>query len=104
MFRKRSKSNPPEVVAYDATPVAEVQSRVHTTVMGQITSIKTQPSRGLPNLVMKVTDESGSATVTWSGRRSIGGITLGRKILITGVAMRTDGIVAFVNPEYQLLA
>ena len=104
MFGKRSKSNTVQEVAYNATPVAEVQSRVHTTVMGQITSIRTQPSRGLPNLVMKVTDETGSATVTWSGRRSIGGITLGRKILISGVAMRNGGIVTFVNPEYQLLA
>ena len=104
MFGKRSKSSTVQEVAYNATPVAEVQSRVHTTVIGEITSIRTQPSRGLPNLVMKVTDETGSATVTWSGRRSIGGITLGRKIMISGVAMRNGGIVTFVNPEYQLLA
>jgi len=34
----------------------------------------------------------------------MGGIALGRHIVITGVATQTTGLLTFVNPEYQLLA
>jgi hypothetical protein len=39
----------------------------------------------------------------WSGRRSIGGLELGRKVVIEGVPMASPTGLRFLNPAYTLL-
>jgi hypothetical protein len=39
----------------------------------------------------------------WTGRREIGGITLGRKIAISGVPVLRGDHLEFTNPDYTLL-
>ena len=46
---------------------------------------------------------TGSVTVVWSGRRSIGGVGLGRRIIIEGVPMKGPHGLTFTNPSYELL-
>jgi hypothetical protein len=53
-------------------------------------------------MVISIKDSIGTAT--WIGRRFMGGIALGRHIVITGVATHTTGLLIFVNPEHQILA
>jgi len=53
--------------------------------------------------VVSIGDDTGTCVATWTGRRTIGAITLGRRIAITGVGTDASGILTFVNPEYQLL-
>ena len=67
-------------------------------------AIRTVPSSGRPVLVVRLDDETGSATIKWTGRREIGGIGLGRRLVIEGVATRDQGNLTFVNPSYTLLS
>lgn len=87
-----------------STPIAEAQARTTVTITGQVVRMQTRPASDLPTMVISVKDSTGTAIATWSGRRSMGGIALGRHIVITGVATHTTGLLTFVNPEYQLLA
>ena len=66
--------------------------------------MQSRPASDLPTMVISIKDSTGTAIATWTGRRSMGGIALGRHIVITGVATHTTGLLTFVNPEYQLLA
>jgi RecG-like helicase len=86
------------------TPIAEAQARTTVTITGQVIRMQSRPASDLPTMVISIKDSTGTAIATWSGRRSMGGIALGRHIVITGVATHTTGLLTFVNPEYQLLA
>jgi len=50
-----------------------------------------------------VSDDTGTVTAVWTGRRSIGGITLGRRIAIKGIAITRGTHLEFTNPSYTLL-
>jgi hypothetical protein len=39
----------------------------------------------------------------WTGRRAIGGVALGRRLVVEGVAIRRGAQLEFMNPEYTLL-
>jgi RecG-like helicase len=86
------------------TPIAEAQARTTVTITGQVIRMQSRPASDLPTMVISIKDSTGTAMATWTGRRSMGGIALGRRIVITGVATHTTGLLTFVNPEYQLLA
>jgi len=86
------------------TPIAEAQARTTVTITGQVVRMQSRSASDLPTMVISIKDSTGTAMATWTGRRSMGGIALGRRIVITGVATHTTGLLTFVNPEYQLLA
>ena len=44
-----------------------------------------------------------TVTAVWTGRREIGGVTLGRKIAIEGVPVMHGDHLEFTNPHYTLL-
>jgi hypothetical protein len=106
LFRRKS-SNPAgdssHDTADDTCQIASVSPRGVVKVRGQVTRIRQRPANGLPSLVVTISDESGRATAVWSGRRSIGGIGLGRTLLIEGVASETADGLTFLNPSYVLL-
>ncbi|MFM2071679.1 MAG: hypothetical protein RLZZ623_1942 [Actinomycetota bacterium] len=81
----------------DALPRARVRVR------GQVTRMRARPTSGLPALAVSITDATGTVTAVWTGRRSIGGITLGRSIVIEGVAVQHGAALEFTNPAYTLL-
>ena len=72
----------------DVTPIGELTARTPVRITGEVTRMKTRP---------------GKALVIFSGRRAIGGVTLGRWLLIEGVAYNRGGALEFVNPVYTLL-
>jgi hypothetical protein len=55
-------------------------------------------------LAVTVADETGTVTAVWTGRRSIGGITLGRRVAIKGVPGLHGSRLEFTNPSYTLLS
>ena len=86
------------------TPIGEAASRSNVTIAGQIVRMQFRPTSELPTMIISIRDTTGTAIATWTGRRELGGIALGRKIKITGVGATTSGLLTFVNPEYELLA
>jgi hypothetical protein len=101
MLRRRkpavAKPADPEIV-----PISDVIERRRVRVRGQITRMRARPTSGLPSLAISVADATGSITAVWTGRRSIGGISLGRTVIIEGVPARHGGQLEFVNPAYTL--
>jgi hypothetical protein len=83
-------------------PIAAVVARQRVRVRGQITRMRARPTSGLPTLAVSVTDATGSITAVWTGRRSIGGIALGRTVIIEGVPAQHRGHLEFINPIYTL--
>ena len=94
---RRRRTNPTEQGSTDAP------ARRRVRVCGQVTRMRARPTSGLPALAVSVTDESGTAVAVWTGRRAIGGIALGRRLAIDGVAVRRGDQLEFMNPEYILL-
>jgi len=102
VFRRR-KSDSPVVDEVTYPSIASLSPRAQVAVRGRVVRIVKQPAQGLPTLLVRIEDESGYATAVWSGRRSIGGLDLGRKVVIEGVPMASPTGLRFFNPAYTLL-
>ena len=99
---RRSKSDHGVVVEPGVVAIADAGPRRPVRVRGQITRMKARPTSGLPSLAVSIADDTGSVTAVWTGRRSIGGISLGRTIVIEGVAVQHGDHLEFNNPTYEL--
>ena len=85
------------------TRIAETQPREHAWVSGKVIRMTARPTSGQPALAISISDETGTVTAVWTGRREIGGVTLGRKIAIDGVPVMHGDHLEFTNPGYTLL-
>ncbi len=88
----------------DRTPMQELSERTRTTVAGRVRSMRVQPWSGTPSLECTLADETGSITVVFFGRRSVGGVRTGTVMSVTGIAGRHHGILAILNPEYTIIS
>jgi hypothetical protein len=101
--RRRTKpdeagSTDPSIVLIGVAP-----ARRKVKVCGEVTRMRARPTTGLPALAVSISDDSGTAVAVWTGRRAIGGVVLGRRLVIEGVAVRRGEQLEFMNPEYTLL-
>ncbi|HEY3832477.1 MAG TPA: OB-fold nucleic acid binding domain-containing protein [Acidimicrobiia bacterium] len=96
-------TNPVLRMTARAVPIAETQLRTPVVVTGKVTSVRVQPRAGVPTLDATIVDETGRLVVTFLGRRHIGGIEPGRKIVVEGVIGDARGRAQMLNPIYRLL-
>jgi len=86
-----------------AQPVVEARSRRRTQVAGVLVAVTYRPS-GVPvGLVARLHDGTGELDLVWLGRRSIPGITPGRRLVAEGVVYSGDQRPTIFNPAYRLL-
>ncbi len=87
------------------TPIADVVPRQLVTVVGEISSVRIVPRAGSPSLEATVSDGSGFLVVVWTGRRTIAGISPGRRLMLTGRGGPSGprGRLTIFNPDYELL-
>lgn len=85
------------------TKIAACEGRQRIRVGGEVTRIRTVPRSGAPSFEVRIVDGSGNLTAIFSGRRTIPGITLGRSVLLEGVATTDAGRLVLLNPAYTLL-
>lgn len=83
--------------------IADATARHPVRVAGQVTQMRMRPTTGLPALAVTLEDGSGTAVAVFTGRRSIGGISLGRRLAVEGVPIRHGALIEFSNPAYVLL-
>jgi hypothetical protein len=86
-----------------STPIGQTEPRQKVCVCGKVTRMTARPTAGQPALAISIADDTGTVTAVWTGRREIGGITLGRRIAIHGVAVMRGDHLEFTNPGYTLL-
>jgi hypothetical protein len=84
-------------------PICDTQPRQKVCVCGKVIRMTARPTSGQPALAISIADDTGTVTAVWTGRREIGGVTLGRKIAIEGVPVLHGDHLEFTNPGYTLL-
>jgi hypothetical protein len=63
-----------------------------------------QPWSGTLSLECSLADETGSVTVVFFGRRTVGGVRAGTVMSVTGVAGVHHGMRAILNPDYTIIS
>ena len=102
--RKRDQEVEPAAVPAPASiPMCDAVPRERVCVKGKVVRMTARPTSGQPALAVSISDETATVTAVWTGRREIGGITLGRKIAISGVPVLRGDHLEFTNPDYTLL-
>ncbi len=84
--------------------IIDVELRERVMIAGRVTGIRVQPWGNAPTLECTVADETGSITIAFLGRRSIGGIRPGTVLSVSGVASQQHGTQVIVNPLYELIS
>ena len=101
--RKHRESRQTPIADVACTPICDAQPRRRVCVIGKVTRMTARPTSGQPALAVSISDDTGTVTAVWTGRREIGGITLGRRVAIDGVPVRRADHLVFTNPGYTLL-
>ncbi len=87
-------------------PIAEIEPRAEVTAVGQISSIRTVPHGAASWLEVTMSDGDDSLVVMWTGRRSIAGVSPGRRLVVKGRALPLSPgsrRLKMLNPSYELL-
>lgn len=102
--RKRQEDQPAErAIEPTSTRICDTQPRQSVCVCGKVIRMTARPTAGQPALAITISDDTGTVTAVWTGRREIGGVTLGRRIAISGVPVLLGDHLEFTNPGYTLL-
>lgn len=105
LLRRKQRDDQPGDAAAEprSTPIAESNPRQRVCICGKVTRMTARPTSGQAALAVTISDDTGTVTAVWTGRREIGGVTLGRKIAIEGVPVMRGDHLEFTNPGYTLL-
>lgn len=91
------------VADFALTPIAETPLRTRVTIAGEVQAVQVVPHLGSPSLEITVSDGSGRAAAVFTGRRRLGGVDCGRRLILEGVARREHGKLLLVNPAYTIV-
>jgi RecG-like helicase len=81
--------------------LADAPKRQPVKVAGVIRRITVLPMEGAEALEALISDGTGEVTATFMGRRGIGGLSLGRHVVIQGVLSEQHGELRMVNPRLE---
>lgn len=84
-------------------PIAEAPTREPILLAGEIQGLQVVPRAGSPSLEVTLSDGSGRAVAVFTGRRRLGGVDCGRRIVIEGVGRTERGRMIVVNPAYTIV-
>jgi hypothetical protein len=85
------------------TPIKSLVARQRANVGGEVKRIRSVPRAGAPSFEVIIGDGTGEVVAVFVGRRSIGGIELGRHLTVEGVPRAERMRMVIVNPSYTLL-
>ncbi|MEZ5203173.1 MAG: hypothetical protein R2701_01940 [Acidimicrobiales bacterium] len=88
---------------FDIQPISEAPTRVPVLIAGEIQGLQVVPRAGSPSLEVTISDGSGRAVAVFTGRRRLGGVDCGRRVLIEGVGRKDRGRMVLVNPAYTIV-
>jgi hypothetical protein len=81
----------------------DLEDRARARVRGIVHTVTLQPRAGTPALEVELFDGSDVVTLVWLGQRRIGGIDVGRRMIVMGRVTTLDGRRVMFNPRYELL-
>jgi RecG-like helicase len=81
--------------------IADAPLRQHARIAGVIRRMTVLPMEGKEALQALVSDGTGEVTIVFMGRRGIGGLTLGKRVVVEGVLAEQRGGTRMVNPRLE---
>jgi hypothetical protein len=87
----------------DVTPTDQIVPRRPIRVGGEVRSVRLVPRAGAPALEITISDGHSTATAVFLGRRTIAGLTPGRRVILEGVPTPSGNRFLIFNPLYTLL-
>jgi RecG-like helicase len=86
------------------TRIADVAMREKAKIAGVIRRMTVLPMKDNESLEAVVADGSGEIVVRFMGRRAIGGLGLGTKVVVEGLVAEHRGEVQMMNPRLEFTA
>jgi RecG-like helicase len=84
-----------------AVRIADAPMRERVRIAGVIRRMTVFPMRDAEALEAQVDDGTGEVVVRFMGRRAIGGLGLGSRIVVEGVLGERHGVVQMINPTLE---
>ena len=81
--------------------IVDAPLRQPARIAGVIRRMTVLPMEGKEALQALVSDGTGEVTVVFMGRRGIGGLTLGKRVVVEGVLAEQRGETRMVNPRLE---
>ncbi len=88
----------------DTTRIGEAPPRGKVKIAGVIKRITVFPMADHESLEALVSDGTGEVTVVFMGRRGIGGLSLGTRVVVEGVMGEQRGARKMINPRLEFRA
>lgn len=85
----------------DTVRIAAAGSRQQVRIAGVVRRMTVRPAEGSETLEVIVDDGTGEATLVWTGRRAIPGLTLGTAIVVEGMLAEQLGERRVINPRFE---
>ena len=86
----------------DSVRIADAPMRAHVRLAGVIRRLTVFPMQDNESLEAVVSDGTGDVLVRFMGRRAIGGLGLGTRVVVEGVLGEHHGRVQMMNPRLEL--
>ena len=81
--------------------IADAPRRQPVRIAGVIRRMTVLPMQGKEALQALVADGTGEVTIVFMGRRGIGGLSLGKRVVVEGVLAEHRSEVRMVNPKLE---
>ena len=88
---------------FELADLGSVPVRKKVIVAGEVQGSQVVPRAGSPSLEITIEDGTGRATAVFTGRRRMGGLCVGRRIILEGVGRSEGARVIFLNPAYTII-
>ncbi|MGH9296985.1 MAG: OB-fold nucleic acid binding domain-containing protein [Acidimicrobiales bacterium] len=85
------------------TAIGDLVYRRRARVVGTVKGTQLQSWAGVESLDCTLVDGTGAIDVVFLGRRTVGGLVAGARLGIEGMVGKHDGLLAIINPAYELL-
>lgn len=90
-------------VIRETVPIAGIAYRDAVTIAGRVRSLRVAPQHDAALLELVLDDGTAAVSVVFLGRRRIGGIDVGRRMVVSGTVGVHQNRLAILNPSYELL-
>jgi hypothetical protein len=84
------------------TPIAEVRYRDRVRVGGRVRSLRVAPLHDAPLLELVLDDGTAALSIVFLGRRGLGGVEVGTRMVVEGTIGLHHNRLALLNPSYEL--
>ena len=81
--------------------IADASLRQPVRIAGVIRRMTVLPMEGKEALQALISDGTEEVTIVFMGRRGIGGLSLGKRVVVEGVLAEQQGDVRMVNPRLE---